>query len=277
MTPFSELLTQRASGTAVGAFTCYDLEEAAGALRAAAAAGAGIILLVGSQSYESPDGPLLLAALLACVAQSEARACVQLDHCGNLSSIESAVEAGVGAVMADASKLPYEGNVDFVHRAVELAHVRGCAVEAELGLIHGDEDVARAVAAGALTDPQEAAEFSSRTGVDCLAISIGNVHGIYRSEPRFDWPRLDAISEHVRVPLSLHGASGVPDEMLRQAIKAGIAKINVNTELRRAYLAATGRDLGGAVQGSNLAALHRAQTAAVEEVVAVKLDAFDVR
>lgn len=277
MASFREILTETRGRSAVGAFTCYDLQQAFAALRAAATAGVPIILLVSSQSYASRDGALLLAALVVAAERSEARACVQLDHCNDLATIRSALAAGVGAVMADGSKLPYEQNVGFVRDAVEVAHARGCDVEAELGMITGDEDVAHAVAAGALTDSEEAADFISRTGADCLAISIGNVHGIYRTAPRFDWPRLEGIRNRVTTPLSLHGASGVSDEMLRQAIRAGIAKINVNTALRTAYLRATGQALAAAVEGSNLAALHSAQTAAVEGAVANKLRTFDVR
>jgi len=231
LTSFAELLASRHEGTAVGAFTCYDLEAAGAALRAAAEAGAGVILLIGGRSYTDPGGGLLLAALVAVARASEARVCVQLDHCADLAVIGSALEAGAGAVMADGSELPYEENAAFVERAAELARRNGAGVEAELGHLSGDEDVARAVAAGALTNPAEAAEFVARTGVDCLAVSIGNVHGAYRGPPHLDWDRLEAIRSAIATPLSLHGASGIPDEMVRRTIATGVAKINVNTEL----------------------------------------------
>ena len=287
---FAELLRDRRPGTAVGAFTAYDLEGAvatlnalaaadaagaAGAGGAAGAAGAGGIILIGAQSYAGRDGPLLLAALVAAASVSDARVCVQLDHCNDLGQIEKALDAGAGAVMADAARLDFEANVEFVGRAVELARAYGAGVEAELGTIAGDEDVARAVAAGALTDPEQAQDFVSRTGADCLAVSIGNVHGTYRSPPELDWERLDAIEAVAGAPLSLHGASGIPDEMVRRAIGAGVAKVNVNTELRGAYLSATERTIAGVLEGSRLAALHTAQVAAVSEVVAAKLLAFD--
>jgi tagatose 1,6-diphosphate aldolase GatY/KbaY len=274
LTSFAELLASRREGAAVGAFTCYDLEAAGAVLRAAAGAGTGAILLIGGRSYTDPDGGLLLAALVAAARTSEARACVQLDHCAELAVIESALEAGAGAVMADGSELPYEENAAFVERATELAQRHGAGVEAELGHLSGDEDVATAVAAGALTDPAEAADFVARTGVDCLAVSIGNVHGTYRGAPRLDWDRLEAIRSLVSTPLSLHGASGIPDEMVRRTIATGVAKINVNTELRSAYLGATADALPSALEGSRLNALHAAQSAAVERVVRAKLRAF---
>jgi ketose-bisphosphate aldolase len=275
LTPFADLLARRRPGSAVGAFTCYDLETATATLRAAASAGAGVVLLLGGSSYRERDGGSLLAALLAVAAGSDARACVQLDHCDDLALLDSALEAGAGAVLADGSALSYERNIEFVARAAALARRHGASVEAELGGIAGDEDVAEAVAAGALTDPAQTDEFVARTGADCLAVSIGNVHGVYREPPRLDWERLEAIRDAIDTPLSLHGASGIPDELLRRAIATGVAKINVNTELRGAYLDATRQSLGPVLEGSRLSVLHAAQSDAVARVVADKLRAFE--
>jgi len=275
LTPFSDLLAKRRPGSAVGAFTCYDLEAAAATLRAAATAGVGVILLIGGSSYRERDGGLLLAALLAVAARSDARACVQLDHCDDLALIDSALAAGAGAVLADGSALPFERNIELVARAGELARRHGASVEAELGGIAGDEDVAEAVAAGALTDPAQTPDFVARTGADCLAVSIGNVHGAYRERPRLEWDRLQAIRDAIDTPLSLHGASGIPEELLRRSIATGVAKINVNTELRGAYLDATRQTLASVLPGSRLSVLHTAQSTAVERVIADKLRAFD--
>ena len=178
-------------------------------LSAGAARGQGVILLIGGRVFSDRHGPLLLAALLAVAERSDARACVQLDHCDDLAVIEAALDAGAGAVMADGSARPYAANVEFVRRAADLARARGAGVECELGGIAGDEDVAEAVAAGALTDPRQAVEFMAETGGDCLAVSIGNVHGVYRDPPDLDWARLEAIRTSTREPLSLHGASGI--------------------------------------------------------------------
>ncbi len=272
---FSELIDGRLPGSAVGAFTAYDLQSAIATLRAARAAEAGVIILIAAKSFAAVDGPSLLGAIVAAAERAPGvRACVQLDHCTDLGQIEAALDAGAGAVMADGSALAFEENVAFVRRAVDLARRRGASVEAELGAINGDEDVARAVAAGALTDPDEAADFVARTGADCLAVSIGNVHGLYREPPRLDLDRLARIGELCPVPLSLHGASGIPDETLSMAIRTAIAKINVNTELRAAYLDATIRVAPGLVEGSRLADLHAAQIDAVQATVAAKLSAF---
>jgi ketose-bisphosphate aldolase len=274
LTPFAELLRSRRAGTAVGAFTCYDLEAAAGVLRAAAAADTGVILLLGDRSFRDRDGALLLAALVAVARASDARACVQLDHCDDAAVIRAALEGGAGGVLADGSRLPYEENVAFVAGAVELARGHGAGVEAELGGIAGDEDVAEAVAAGALTDPRQAHDLMTRSGADCLAVSIGNVHGHYRAPPVLDLVRLEAIRALVEAPLALHGASGLDDALVARTIAAGVAKVNVNTELRGVYLDATAAVLPAVVDGARVAALHAAQIAAVEAAVAVKLRAL---
>lgn len=274
LTPFAELLADRGDGEAIGAFTCYDLEAATAVLDAAAEHEVGVILLIGGKVYAGRHGVLLLGALVAAADASPARACVQLDHCSDLGLIESALAHGAGAVMADGSSLPFDENIAFVRRAVDLAAGRGAGVECELGGITGDEDVARAVAAGALTDPDEAVELMQGTGAHCLAVSVGNVHGTYREPPNLDWERLAQIRSRVAQPLSLHGASGIPQPMVERALGEGIAKVNVNTELRQAYLTATSTALAEALPGANLSALHTAQIAAVRGVVDEKLEAL---
>jgi ketose-bisphosphate aldolase len=269
---FSELLeSAQARQAAVGAFTAYNLEQALGLLRAAEERDTGVILLVGAQSLAAPSGPLLLSALVAAAREASAPVCVQLDHVDDLALIRSAFELGAGAALADGSRLPLDDNVALVRRAVALAGESGGEVECELGGITGDEDVAAAVAAGALTDPSEAAAFIERTGAACLAVSIGNVHGTYRDPPSLDWPRLEAIGRQVGVPLSLHGASGLSDADVRRAIAFGIRKVNVNTELRERYLETTADRLEAARPGARLLELNAAQIDAVAEAVHSKL------
>src|SRR5262249_57055369 len=120
---------------------------------------------------------------------------------------------------------------------VAYAHARGVWVEAELGAISGDEDRSTGAAAGVMTDVDQAAAFAAATGVDVLAVAVGNIHGFPAPgvEIRLDLERLRAIAEACPVPLVLHGASGLPPEVLREAAAAGVVKFNVNTELRRAF------------------------------------------
>jgi tagatose 1,6-diphosphate aldolase GatY/KbaY len=144
-------------------------------------------------------------------------------------------------------------------------------VEAELGRLSGSEDgLAVAEYEALLTDPALAADFVARTGIDVLAVCIGNVHGRYRSEPRLDFARLAAIRHAVSIPLVLHGASGLPAPLIQQAIGLGVCKLNVNTELREAYLAALRVN---DAEGDLVELLNRG-TIAMRTVVAAKLYAF---
>jgi tagatose 1,6-diphosphate aldolase GatY/KbaY len=266
---FSELLAEAvARRAAVGAFTCYNLEQATGVLRAAEARQTGVVILVGEKSFAGPDGRLLMSALVAAAERSEAAACVQLDHVSDLALIESAFSLGAGAVLADGSHLPFDENAALVSAAVAA----GGEVEAELAGIAGDEEVATAQSAGVFTDPELASRLAEETGAACLAVSIGNVHGVYREPPRLDWDRLAAIRARVACPLALHGASGLSDSDVRRAIELGIAKVNVNTELRERYLAVTAARIGAARDGLRLLDLNAAQADAIAELAGAKLD-----
>jgi len=256
----------------VGAFTCYDLEEAEGVLAAAAKKERPVILLVSAAQFGGASGESFVAALSAFSDCHPAAACIQLDHVREIDTIAAAFANGVGAVMADGSHLSLSENIAYVTAAVEIAASHGGGVEAELGGIQGSEDVADAVAAGRLTDPDEAERLVRETGASCLAVSIGNVHGHYAEPPRLHWELLEAVVERVDVPISLHGASGLYPDDVRRAVAAGVRKVNVNTELREAYLAATAETLPGIRAGARLAELHDAQVAAVEAVARAQME-----
>jgi ketose-bisphosphate aldolase len=276
LAPFPTLLADRRSRrTAVGAFTSYDLETASAVLGAAEETDAPVVLLISREAFAAPGGEQLLVALLAAGQSAGVPCCVELDHVADFELIERALELGCGAVMADGSRLPFDQNRALVARAVATAARHGAHVEAELGHVSGSEDVAEAAEGGQLTDPDEAARFAADTGAACLAVSIGNVHGAYAQPPRLDWSRLEAISAVAPVPLSLHGASGIPDQDIRRAITLGISKVNVNTELREAYLAASEQHLHAARNGSRLLELHAHQREAVRTVAAAKLASYD--
>jgi tagatose 1,6-diphosphate aldolase GatY/KbaY len=270
LVPFRELLEERrTAGSAVGAFTCYDVTTALGVVRAAESSGAPVILLVAEKSFRAASGRLFLPALLAVAAEADIPATVQLDHVRDDALIDAALAGGVGAVMADASRLAAGDNTAFV--ASVRMRAGGAGVEAELGHIEGGEDVAAAVEAGALTDPEEAVAFVASTGCDCLAVSIGNVHGLYTAPPALDWDRLARISDRVAVPLSLHGASGLSDKDLQHALRLGISKVNMNTEIRDQYIAQLDTGLASARDGLRLFDLQAGVIDAVAEVVATKL------
>jgi ketose-bisphosphate aldolase len=279
LAPFRDVLEERRrAGGAAGAFTCYDVTTALAVLRAAESGGAPVILLVSEASFRVREAPLLVAGLLAVAAEARVPVCVQLDHTTDAALVDAALAAPVGAVMADGSRLSHAANVEFVRAVRARSAPLGIGIEAELGHIEGGEDVAAATAAGALTDPEEAAEFVAATGADCLAVSIGNVHGAYASAPSLDWSRLERIRERLgEMPLSLHGASGLPDDDVRKAIALGVCKVNVNTELRACYFAELEARLPETKDGLRLLELDRAVVAAVAAVVEAKLELLQGR
>jgi tagatose 1,6-diphosphate aldolase GatY/KbaY len=272
---FRELLAERSErGAAAGAFTCYDVTTAIGVVRAAEAESVPVILLVAEASFRAPSGRLLVPALLGVADAAAVPMCVQLDHVSDDALIDAALEAGIGAVMADGSRLPLAENAAFAAAVRDRSGAAG--VEAELGHVEGGEDVAAATEAGALTDPDEAARFVAATGCDCLAVSIGNVHGRYASPPSLDWSRLERIRGLVDVPLSLHGASGLPAEGVRHAVSLGISKVNVNAEIREAYLGRLAERLPEALDGLKLLDLEQAVAEAVAAAVREKLELLTV-
>ncbi|HLI91886.1 MAG TPA: class II fructose-bisphosphate aldolase [Ktedonobacteraceae bacterium] len=275
---FSELLQEhRARGTALGAFTCYNFETAAAVLQAAQERTDSVIILISEKSFATAHGDYLVAALRAVAERAPVPVCLQLDHISDLRRIEAAFALGVGAVMADGSRLSFEQNIAFVREAVAIAQRYGGYVEAELGRVEGDEDIATAARAGAFTDPEQAAIFVERAQPACLAVSIGNVHGVYQHPPALDWERLKKIHEQTTAPLSLHGASGLSDEDLRRAITYGIAKINVNTELRSRYVQVAAEQAPQMARGSRLLELQLTLTEALAQVAGAKLDVYNGR
>ncbi len=275
LSPFPEILAERRrAAAAAGAFTCYDVTTSFAVVRAAEARGVPVILLLSEASFRADTGPSLVAGLLAVADAAHVPVAVQLDHVDDLALIAAAAAAGIGAVMADGSRLPYEDNVAFV-RAARDAVGAAAGVEVELGHIEGGEDVAAAVSAGALTDPDEAAELIAATAPDCLAVSIGNVHGTYAQPPDLDWELLSRIRDRIgNLALSLHGASGLPDADVRRAVAMGVSKVNVNTELRARYLAELEQRLPAVRRGSDVLSLQSALVAALADTVAGKLDLF---
>lgn len=252
-------------GRAIPGFVAYNLETVQGIVAAAETAGRPVLLQAGSSAFKHAGREALMALALDAARRSDAALGVHLDHSRDLEEITACVEAGYTSVMVDGSHLPFAENVALTRKAVERAHAAGVWVEAELGALAGDEDVstdARA-AGGSMTDPEQAAEFVAATGVDALAVAVGNVHGFTAEPVRLDLDRLERIRDVVPVPLVLHGASGLPEEQLLGAVRRGVAKVNVNAELRRAYLDAMAAALPGALPGSDVVSTWAAGREAV--------------
>ena len=274
-TRFGEVLARaHRMGRAVGAFTCYDLLGFEAVVRAAESFRAPVIVLVSPASFSAEGGERLVRAFGAAAKDSSVEVLIQIDHVRDERLIERAADCGVDAAMADGSKLPFEENLAFTRAVVGSMRPRGVGVEAELGRIEGDEDEAGETSSGGVTDAGEAEEFVRKCSVECLAVAVGNVHGHYSGTPKLDWQRLEEIRDRIPVPLSLHGASGLPEGDLGRAVSLGVAKFNVNTELRAAYFGLLQDELGHEAATLNLKSLGDGVVGAVQEVVEAKLSAF---
>jgi tagatose 1,6-diphosphate aldolase GatY/KbaY len=274
-TKFGAVLARsREAGRAVGAFTCYDLLGFEAVVRAAESRRAPVVVLVSPSSFEAEGGERLVRALVAASRGALVEVLVQLDHARDERLIERAAGCGVDAVMADGSKLSFEENLAFTSTVALSMRSRGVGVEAELGRVEGHEDEAGEPLSGEMTEPDEAERFVDETGVDCLAVAAGNVHGHYSGPPDLDWRRLEEIRDRVPAPFSLHGASGLSEEDLRRAVSLGVAKFNVNTELRAAYFGLLEDELVNRTAALDLKSLGDGVVEAVQEVVESKLSAF---
>ncbi|GEN86311.1 MULTISPECIES: class II aldolase [Oceanobacillus] len=198
---------------------------------------------------------------------------LHLDHGMSFEDVKKAVDAGFASVMIDASTLDYEENIKLTKEVVEYCHQRGVFVEAELGELSGKEDDHVAEDA-AQTDASLCKDFVNRTGIDLLAVSIGNIHGIDHA-PDLNFDLLQEINEKVDVPLVIHGGSGIPDEALAKLKDYGVRKVNLASDLRKAFITAVGKRYEKNPNEYNLiSVLLEAQTA-VKETAITKFEALN--
>ncbi len=239
LTRMDTLLAEaRAKGYAVGAFECWNSDNIHGIAQAAAETGSPVIFQASPAEYGLMGGPDILKTVVETyVHKYNITAALHLDHGSTLEHVRECLAAGFTSVMLDASTLPYRENCDLARETCRLAHAQDVSVEAELGHVGGAAEGGVA-AESALTVPDEAVQFVAESGVDCLAVSIGTVHGDYRGKPELRLARLQEIASRVSVPLVLHGGSGTPPDQLAKAIALGIAKINICTEIDKTYIAA---------------------------------------
>lgn len=235
--------------SAVFAFNVITIEHAEGIAEGAERAGDAVLLQV-SENTVRFHGGRMAPVVSACARVAEAAAvpiAVHLDHVQDpellTEALDIAATLGVSSVMVDAAHLPYRDNVERTRSFVQAAHRAGLWVEAELGEIGGKgqgngEGTVSAHTAGVRTDPAEAAAFAEQTGVDGLAVAVGNAHAMAARDSRLDIGLIRDLATRVPIPLVLHGSSGVPEDQLRAAVEAGMRKINVGTALNGAYTAA---------------------------------------
>ncbi len=250
-------------GYAIGAFNVNNMEIIQGITEAAKEVNSPLILQVSAGARKYAKHNYLMHLIQAAVEDTDLPIAIHLDHGADFDICKKCIDGGFTSVMIDGSQHNFEDNIELTRKVVDYAHERGVVVEAELGKLAGVEDDVKVSAEdSSYTDPDQAVEFIQRTGCDSLAIAIGTSHGAYKfkGEPKLRYDILEKITSYVpRFPIVLHGAStvipefvakcnqyggnipgaqGVPEDMLREAARRGVCKINIDTDLRLAMTSA---------------------------------------
>ncbi|HCD42107.1 MAG: ketose-bisphosphate aldolase [Bacillota bacterium] len=231
-----EVLTKaQREGYAVGAFNANNLEYVQAIIDAAEEEKAPVILQASQGAINYAGLDMIVAMVRTAAEKATVPVVLHLDHGTSYEQNVRCLRAGFTSLMFDGSKLPYEENAAITKRIVEMAHVVGVPVEAELGQVPTAGNITWEDVEALMTDPEEAKRFVEETGVDFLAVAVGSVHKMTAQAAKIDVERTKKIAELTGVPLVLHGASGVTDDGYKEGIKAGICKINIATELNKAF------------------------------------------
>jgi tagatose 1,6-diphosphate aldolase GatY/KbaY len=225
------LLDAQEKGYAVPAFNIHNMETMQVVVEIASKMRSPLIIAATPSTVAYADRDYLVAMAGVAAKQTDIPIALHLDHHEDVLDIKQCIDAGVRSVMIDASREVFEKNIEIVKKVVDYAHKYDTTVEAELGKLIGQEDDL-VVKDSAYTDPDAAVTFVEKTGIDSLAVAIGTAHGLYEGRPHLDFDRLKAIKAKVDIPLVLHGASDVPDELVQRTISLGITKVNVATDLK---------------------------------------------
>jgi len=222
-------------GIGVGAFNVISIEHAEALVAGAERANAPVVLQISENAvkYHGRAEPITLATL-AIARSATVPVVVHLDHVTDRALVDVGLELGVGSVMFDGSTLDYEANMAATAEVVRACHAAGIDVEAELGEVGGKDG---AHAPGVRTNPAEAVAFVAETGVDALAVAVGSSHAMTERTSKLDLDLIGTLAEHVPVPLVLHGSSGVADDEIVRAVRAGMRKINIATHLNKVFTA----------------------------------------
>ncbi|NFF80695.1 tagatose bisphosphate family class II aldolase [Clostridium botulinum] len=227
------LLKAQKEGYAVPAFNIHNLETLQVVVDTAMKMRSPVII-AGTPSTIEYAGATYIEAMAEVAARKyNIPIAIHLDHFEDIDEIKNNIDIGFKSCMIDASREAFEVNIKKVKEVVEYAHEYDATVEAELGKLGGrEDDLIVAEKDSMYTNPEDAAEFVERTGVDSLAVAIGTAHGLYKGKAKLDFERLKEIRSKVHVPLVLHGASDVPDDLVKKAISLGICKVNIATDLK---------------------------------------------
>ncbi|MBS6118660.1 MAG: class II fructose-bisphosphate aldolase [Clostridiales bacterium] len=269
------LLPAKEKKYAVGLFNAVNVELAKGIIAAAEATQSPVI--IGTAEILFPYGSLEEVSyyLIPMAKKANVPVVVHLDHGLQKETCLQALELGFSSIMYDCSTDPYEVNVEKVREMAEIAHSYGATIEGELGHVGNNPDSAEGDAdpTSFFTDPALAKDYVERTGVDALAISVGNAHGAYKLPPKLDFERIRTISGEVKVPLVLHGGSGLTDDDFRRAIHDGISKVNIFTDINVAAAEAAAREFNSG-KGKGLTDLILPAVDAIKQECEKKMTLF---
>ena len=213
---------------AVGSFSVANMEMIIGTIKAAEELKSPIILQIAEVRLKPSPLKLIGPVMVNAAKEAKVPVAVHFDHGVTVENIQEAINLGFTSVMIDGSKLPLDENIELTKKIVRLAQAAGVDTEAEIGKVGGSEDGSEKIKM-LYTDVKEAELFYNSTKVDALAIAIGNAHGVYKEEPKLNFEILKNINESIKVPLVLHGGSGISEDDFRRCIDLGIKKINVAT------------------------------------------------
>jgi tagatose bisphosphate family class II aldolase len=231
--PINLIKNAQLRGVAIAAFNVHNMETIQAVIEGAAEERSPVIIQTTPGTLKHAGIPDIAATVKAEAELYNIPIALHVDHCTSFETIVRCIKYGYTSVMIDGAHLPYEENVAIVKKVVDISHFANVAVEAELGRIGGTEDdMSLDERAATFTVPEEAVAFVKATGIDTLAIAIGTAHGMYKGEPKLDFERLSSIRNLLDLPLVLHGASGIPNDSIKEAVRRGISKINIATELK---------------------------------------------
>lgn len=222
------------NGYAVGAFNVENMEMVMAVIKACEELRSPAILQTTPSTVKYAGLDMYYANVSTAARRASVPIALHLDHGNSFELAMQALRVGYTSIMIDGSHDSFEDNISVSKRVADACRPNGVPVEAELGKVGGKEDDLECDDPG-YTEPDDAVKFVKETGISTLAVAIGTAHGIYKGEPKLDFDRLSEIRKVVDIPLVLHGASGVPDESVKECIRRGISKVNFATELRIAY------------------------------------------
>lgn len=222
---------------AVGAFNCNNMEIVQAIVEAAVEENSPVIIQASQGAIKYAGLDYIIALVKTAAETNNVPICLHLDHGTDYDQVKDCIERGFSSVMYDGSQHSLEENIRISKQVMEIARPKNVTVEGELGKIGGTEDDVHVDEADAsYTDPDEAKRYVEESGVDALAVAIGTAHGQYKGEPNLRFDILEEIKKKVDIPIVLHGSSGVPDEAIRKAIELGVSKINIDTNIREAFV-----------------------------------------